>query len=166
MAHGVKGKAVECIRGGNVKRGGEPLEIVYMDGMSSDFFMLCTELDDFMLNFSDVDKAAYTPYGRHEDIHDAFVAYEAGTPLGCASFRKQADGIAELKRMYVRERYQGRGISKILLIAVEDKAREAGFHTITLGTLLTLRPAVNLYHSFGYKDISKDGLYVRMAKQI
>ncbi len=136
------------------------MEIVYMDGMSHDFVMLCSELDNFMLNFKDVDKTAYYPYGSHENINDAFVAYQNGIPIGCASFRKQAEGVAELKRVFVRENYRGKGISKKLLDALGNKAKEKGFHTLTLGTLLSLIPAINLYHNHGFRDTSINGLYV------
>jgi hypothetical protein len=33
--------------------------IVYMDAMANDFVKLCNELDDFMLNFDDVDKVQF-----------------------------------------------------------------------------------------------------------
>ncbi len=142
------------------------MKIVSMGGMDNDFVKLCSELDDFMMSFKDVDKTAYYPYGSHENILVAFVAYRDGIHVGCASYRKQAEGIAELKRVFVREGCRGMGISKKLLEAVENKARGEGFHTMTLDTLLSLTSAVNLYHGFGYKDTAIDGLFVCMSKRL
>lgn len=142
------------------------IKILRMDVMAQDFVNLCNELDDFMLNFGDVEKSSYCRYSLCENIIGAFVAYINNIPVGCAAYRNVTDGIAELKRVYVKKEYRGIGISSSLLKEIETQLKEDGYHTITLGTLLSLESAVNLYKNHGFKNMSIEGLYVRMLKKL
>ena len=63
--------------------------------------------------------------------------------------RKQS--CAEIKRMYVRERFRGRGIAQRLLEAAEDYARGAGYSWIYLDTTDGMVAAARLYERNGYE---------------
>ncbi len=76
-----------------------------------------------------------------------------GTPLGCAGLKLRADAPAEVKRMWVDPAARGMGIGRRLLAAIESAAREAGCPTLRLETNGTLREAVSLYRSCGYREV-------------
>ena len=57
-----------------------------------------------------------------------------GTAIGCGALRRIADGIGELKRMYVVPAARGQGVAKALLAALEDEARRRGWGTLRLET--------------------------------
>ncbi|QKW07118.1 GNAT family N-acetyltransferase [Streptomyces sp. NA04227] len=94
------------------------------------------------------------------------VAYEDGTPLATGGWRSQdendlgyADGDAEIKRMYVVPEARGRGLSRLLLAALEEDARSRGRVRMVLETG-TLQPeAIGLYVSCGYEPCAKFGHY-------
>ena len=81
------------------------------------------------------------------------LAYKDETPVGCVGIRKNAPGIAELKRMYVHPEYRRYKIGIKLLNMALETATELGYNTIRLDTLPTMIPAINLYRSVGFYDI-------------
>ena len=84
---------------------------------------------------------------------------EDGTPLGCGALRDLGDGVAEVKRMYVLPAARGRGVSKAVLAALEDAARERGWTTLRLETGPRQPEAVGLYTGAGYREIGAFGAY-------
>lgn len=83
-----------------------------------------------------------------------------GTPLGCGALRSLGNGVAEVKRMYVEPAARGRGVSKAVLAALEDAAREHGWTTLRLETGPLQPEAVGLYSGAGYRPIAAFGAYV------
>jgi GNAT superfamily N-acetyltransferase len=87
------------------------------------------------------------------------VAYCDGEPAGCGGLHRLRDGIAEIKRMYVRPTYRGRGISRTILDALEEAARKGGYREIWLETGLSQPEALQLYEARGYTPIEPYGFY-------
>jgi GNAT superfamily N-acetyltransferase len=83
-----------------------------------------------------------------------------GTALGCGALRALGDGVAEVKRMYVVPAARGRGVSRAVLGALEDVARERGWTTLRLETGPMQPEAIGLYTSAGYRPIEAFGAYV------
>lgn len=65
----------------------------------------------------------------------------------------------ELKRMYVRPADRGRGLSRLLLTALEDAARDLGYTTVRLETGVPQHEAVRLYETSGYRRTAPYGRY-------
>lgn len=82
-----------------------------------------------------------------------------GEPIACGGWRIVEPGLAELKRMYVASGFRGRGLSRILLAALEDSARRAGVHRLRLETGHRQPEAIRLYETSGYSRIDKFGVY-------
>ncbi len=55
--------------------------------------------------------------------------------------------------MYVSKRFRGLGIARKLLQRVEEFARNYGYHSLYLDTLIFLKPAHRLYYSRGFVRI-------------
>lgn len=127
---------------------------------------LFSEHDDFMIEFLGKDNHYYTRYTENENIENVWVVYEENLPAGCVAYRTKADGIGEVKRLFIRNEYRGKGISKELLNLLEKHAREQGCTKLFLDTRITLEPAVSLYRSFGFDITFQQGLYVQMEKTL
>ena len=91
---------------------------------------------------------------------------EQGTPVATGGWRAQecndagySDGDAEIKRMYVVPEARGRGLSRLVLAALEDDARAAGRARMVLETGLKQPEAISLYVSSGYTSCTKFGHY-------
>jgi len=76
-----------------------------------------------------------------------------GEFAGCAGIRKLDNGIAELKRMYVREGHRGKGLGQQLLDRAVDLARELKYERIRLDTLPSMKAAIRLYRKNGFREI-------------
>lgn len=89
-----------------------------------------------------------------------FVAWEDGEPVGCGALRRyDDDGTGEVKRMYVVPAARGRGISRIVLEAIELRARTLGYARLVLETGTEQPEAIGLYRSHGYDSIEPYGFY-------
>ena len=66
---------------------------------------------------------------------------------------------AEIKRMYVAPAWRGRGLSRVLLAAIEADAAAAGIGEIVLNTGPEQPEAIALYLSSGYTDVAGFGHY-------
>ena len=83
----------------------------------------------------------------------------AGAVLGCGALRQLGADTAELKRMYVVPAARGRGVSKVLLAALEDAARARGWTTLRLETGPRQPEAIALYSGAGYRPTGAFGAY-------
>ncbi len=74
-------------------------------------------------------------------------------PVGCVALKKFTDSMCEIKRLYVRANFRGKGIARKLMSAILDKARKYDYQYARLefGELFTESNA--LYKSIGFKNI-------------
>ena len=73
---------------------------------------------------------------------------------GCVALRKLSDGIAEMKRLFVRDSFRGQRVGAGLIEALLDSAREIGYQKLRLDTHPPkMKKAVNLYRSYGFIEI-------------
>jgi ribosomal protein S18 acetylase RimI-like enzyme len=72
---------------------------------------------------------------------------------GCVAVRKKENGIAELKRMFIKEEYRKEGIGALLLQKALEIAKKLYYKKIKLDTLDTMTPAINLYKKYGFYEI-------------
>lgn len=126
---------------------------------------LFSEHDDFMIDFLGEDKVYYTRYNESENIEKVWVVFSDNLPIGCIAYRKKEEGTGEVKRLYIKKEYRGKGISKELLKTLECYAKKQGCHTLFLDTRVTLEPAVSLYRSHGFSIVYQQGLYIQMEKK-
>ena len=80
-------------------------------------------------------------------------------PVGCGGIRDHADGIAELKRMYVVPAARRTGVARGLLAELEGRAVALGYTRIRLETGVRQPEAIALYESCGYAPIERYGHY-------
>ena len=127
---------------------------------------LFSEHDTFLLDVLGEDGIYYTRHNGNEKLARVWTACFEGLPVGCIAYRTKEAGTGEVKRLFVRPAYRGRGLSKELLLAVERYAREQGCRRLYLDTRISLEPAVSLYRVLGFQITFQQGLYIQMEKEL
>ncbi len=87
--------------------------------------------------------------------------------VGCGSLREAPErgaGVGELKRMYVIPAFRGQGLSRRILLALEEIAVERGLRRLVLETGVRQPEAIGLYRSAGYEQIPNYGDLRRRAE--
>jgi len=63
-----------------------------------------------------------------------FIARDSGRAVACGALRRHGGGVGEVKRMYTRPEFQGRGIGGEILSEIEMLARREGIAHLVLET--------------------------------
>lgn len=75
----------------------------------------------------------------------------AGEIVGTVALKHHGDGVYELTKMAVTERFRGAGIGRRLMQASIEKYDEIGGSALYLESHSSLTPALNLYESVGFE---------------
>ena len=76
-----------------------------------------------------------------------------GLPAGCIAVRPWQDRACEMKRLYVREAFQGRGCGRFLAEQAIEWARRAGYERMLLDTLPAMAAAQHMYERLGFREV-------------
>ena len=83
-----------------------------------------------------------------------YLAEHDGTTAGCIALRPMdEEDVCEMKRLYVREEFRGKGIGRLLTEKILSDAKTIGYHTMRLDTLQRMEAARTLYAKLGFKII-------------
>jgi ribosomal protein S18 acetylase RimI-like enzyme len=82
------------------------------------------------------------------------IASYGGELAGCVALHELEQGIAEMKRLYVRPQYRGKRVGFALVQQLLAEARAIGYGSIRLDTVEpVMKDAVRMYRRLGFREI-------------
>jgi len=82
------------------------------------------------------------------------VARYESQPAGCVAMHRIAEDVCEMKRLYVRPDFRGKGIGKALALFLVEAARQIGYLCMRLDTVEpVMKEAVAMYRRLGFREI-------------
>jgi putative acetyltransferase len=78
-----------------------------------------------------------------------------GKLAGCVALHKWENGICEMKRLYLRPSFRGKGLGRVLAGTIIAAARNIGYQRMRLDTIEPLmKDAVEMYRKLGFREIA------------
>lgn len=111
------------------------------------------ELNDVYESFNRLDNPPLVSDELRGPEGAYLVGYEGADAVAGGGVRHLEDGVAEIKRMFVRPAARSRGVARALLEALEQTARELGYERVRLDTGPRQVHGLALYRSAGYEDV-------------
>jgi GNAT superfamily N-acetyltransferase len=138
------------------------IEIEEVAPDSRDAVELIGELDEHLMAHP------YPPQSRHafsvekllrEGVVFFITRYE-GRLAGCGGIKMFDTEYGEVKRMFVRPEFRGKGLGKAMLRRLAEYARDRGAGLLRLETGIFEVEAIGLYEGFGFARRAPFGEYV------
>jgi len=78
-----------------------------------------------------------------------------GQLAGCVALHKWDNGICEMKRLYLRPSFRGKGLGRAIAEKIITDARSIGYQRMRLDTIEPLmKDAVEMYRKLGFREIA------------
>lgn len=106
------------------------------------------------LSFQNFDEELANLPGDYAPPDGRLLLAQCGTETaGCVVLRRFNDRTCEMKRMWVRPKFRGKQIGRVLAEYIIVEARSLGYSEMILDSLPSLTSALNLYKSLGFESI-------------
>jgi putative acetyltransferase len=110
----------------------------------------------FSLCFQNFDQELATlPGGYAPPEGRLLLAEYDGQLAGCVALHALEPGVCEMKRLYLRPQFRGKGLGRVLADRIIAEARHIGYKQMRLDTVEpVMKDAVAMYRTLGFREIT------------
>src|SRR5579863_9594666 len=129
-----------------------PVQIV----QARELFLEYAQSLGFSLCFQNFDRELAGLPGDYAPPKGRLLLAEYNNELaGCVALHALEPGICEMKRLYLRPQFRGKGLGRVLADHIVAEARRIGYRSMRLDTVEpVMKDAVAMYRKLGFKEIA------------
>jgi len=133
-----------------------PAETPVQIAQTRELFLEYAQSLGFSLCFQNFDKELAGLPGDYAPPEGRLLLAQCeGQLAGCVALHKLDDGICEMKRLYLRPQFRGKGRGRALADRIIAEARQIGYRRMRLDTVEpVMKDAVAMYRKVGFKEIA------------
>jgi ribosomal protein S18 acetylase RimI-like enzyme len=106
------------------------------------------------LSFQNIDDELMNFPQKYKEPDGAFIiAKDNDNIVGCVGLKKLDESICEMKRLFVNDKYKGKGIGKKLVEIIIEEAKNKSYEKMRLDTLRTMKNALKIYYKNNFYEI-------------
>lgn len=141
------------------------MNLVRTTSDNKDFEKLTNLFDEYLVDIDGDEKDFFAQFNQIY-IKNVVVCYENDIAVGCGAFKEYEPNVAEIKRMFVKPEYRGKGVAKTILSELENWAKEEKYSVSILETGFMQKDAIHLYKKVGYEVTENFGQYIGVENSI
>ncbi len=144
--------ASSAVKGPSIFHAESPAQIA----QARELFLEYAQSLGFSLCFQNFDKELAELPGDYAPPEGRLLLVECeGQLAACVALHKLEPVICEMKRLYLRPQFRGRGLGRTLAERIIAEARQIGYQRMRLDTVEpVMKDAVAMYRKFGFKEIA------------
>ena len=134
-------------------------KIIRTNSKNQDFIDLVRHLDAELAITDGDEHSFYDQFNKIDQIKFVVILYENDKAIGCGAIKEFDTETTEIKRMYVKDAYRGKGVATKILTELEKWSVELSYLKCVLETGIKQHEAIGLYKKNNYKIIPNYGQY-------
>ncbi len=144
--------AISALNGLAVTQAESPAQIA----QARELFLEYAQSLGFSLCFQNFDRELAGLPGDYAPPEGRLLLVECeGQLAGCVALHKLDSGVCEMKRLYLRPPFRGKGLGRALTERIIAEARQIGYRRMRLDTVEpVMKDAVAMYRKLGFKEIA------------
>jgi putative acetyltransferase len=135
------------------------ISLIRTDSGNKDFIRLVKDLDAYLAVSDGEEHSFYSQFNKVNLIRHVVVAYQNNFPISCGAIKQYDLKTMEIKRMFTSPENRGKGFAGLIMLELENWAREMNFEKCILETGKRQADAIGLYIKSGYEIIPNYGQY-------
>ncbi len=142
------------------------ISLIRTDSVNKDFTRLIKDLDTGLAVSDGDEHSFYSQFNKVDLIRHVVLASLNNITIACGAIKQYDLKTMEIKRMFTSSEYRGKGAAGLILLELENWARELNFEKCILETGKRQTEAIGLYKKSGYDIIPNYEQYAGIENSV